>query len=62
MVNSAIENIAQFNTVTLGMCISCVIFMTLFKEFANPKIMAKIKVPVPIELAVVSFYVSNFIL
>lgn len=48
------RNIASINWASVIMSIISVIILIIFKEFINPKVKAKIKMPVPIELVVVS--------
>ncbi len=54
-------NIPQTNAVTLIASIICILMLSLVKECINnnPKVKPKLKMPVPIELIVVSNMVFN---
>ncbi|CAL8098852.1 unnamed protein product [Calicophoron daubneyi] len=48
-------SIRTANLVTVALCIVCIIVLLIFKEVINPRVVKRIRVPIPIDLVVVIF-------
>ena len=51
------RKITQTQLAAVLIAVICIVILYLTKEYVNPKVKAKIKMPVPIELIVVSMFI-----